>query len=114
MTAEWVQRFCMDLPHVTEAVQWESSLVFKVGGKMFAVAALEPSRVWLSFKCSAEDFAELTERIGIIPAPYLARASWVGLEDESALNTAELKEYLQRAYDVVLAKLPRKVRAELA
>ncbi len=30
------------LPHATEQVQWEDNLVFKVGGKMFAVAALEP------------------------------------------------------------------------
>jgi predicted DNA-binding protein (MmcQ/YjbR family) len=113
MNVEWVQRFCMDLPHATQTVQWEDSLVFKVGGKMFAVAALEPRGVWLSFKCSAEDFAELTERSGIIPAPYLARASWVGLVEEDALNGKELREQLQRAYEMVLAKLPRKVRESL-
>jgi predicted DNA-binding protein (MmcQ/YjbR family) len=112
MTVEWVQRFCMGLPHATEVVQWES-LVFKVGGKMFAVAALEPDRVWLSFKCSAEDFAELTERNGIVPAPYLARASWVGLEDKGALSAAEVQQHLRRAYEFVLAKLPRKIRRTL-
>ncbi len=114
MTLEGVRQFCMSLPHATEAVQWENALVFKIGGKMFAVAALEPTRVWLSFKCSTEDFADLTERIGIIPAPYLARASWVGLEDETALTVAEIEHHLRRAYDIVLAKLPRKVRSTLA
>lgn len=113
MRIEWVQRLCMRFPHATESVQWENALVFKVGGKMFAVASLEPSRVWLSFKCTAEDFAQLTERNGIIPAPYLARASWVGLEDEDALNLAELHQYLRRAYELVLAKLPRKIRSNL-
>jgi len=113
MTVQWVQQFCMALPHVTAAVQWENSLVFKVGGKMFAVAALEPRRVWLSFKCSAEDFPELTERNGIVPAPYLARASWVGLEDERALSAKELQQHLRRAYEVVFAKLPRKIRSTL-
>ncbi len=113
MTVEWVRRFCMGLPHATEAIQWENSLVFKVGGKMFAVVALEPGRVWLSFKCSVEDFAELTERNGVVPAPYLARASWVGLEDEGALSVAELQQHLQRAYDLVLTKLPRKIRSTL-
>jgi predicted DNA-binding protein (MmcQ/YjbR family) len=103
----------MGLPHATEAVQWENALVFKIGGKMFAVASLEPARVWLSFKCTAEDFAQLTERNGIVPAPYLARASWVGLEDEDALSVAELQQCLRRAYELVLAKLPRKIRSSL-
>ena len=80
---------------------------------MFAVAALEPGPVWLSFKCSAEDFADLTERSGIVPAPYLARASWVGLENEDALSLAELQQLLRRAYEIVLAKLPRKIRGSL-
>jgi predicted DNA-binding protein (MmcQ/YjbR family) len=81
MTVDWVRRLCVALPHATEEVLWEDNLVFKVGGKMFAVAALEPGAAWLSFKCSADDFAELAERNGIIPAPYLARANWVALED---------------------------------
>ena len=111
---ERVRRFCTALPHATEAVQWEDSLVFKIGGKMFAVAALEPGRVWLSFKCTPEDFGELTERNGVIPAPYLARASWVALEDGDALSMAELGMYLRRAYEIVRAKLPRRVLSDLA
>ncbi len=93
-------------------MQWES-LVYKIGGKIFAIAALDPGGVWLSFKCSPEEFAELVERPGIIPAPYLARAYWVGLEDEDALAPAELKQRLRTAYDLVFEKLPRKKRAEL-
>jgi len=110
MALDFVRRYCMSLPHAAETLQWES-LVFKIGGKIFAIAALEPSKVWLSFKCSPDDFVELTERAGIIPAPYLARAKWVALETEDALAPGELKQYLQRSYEMVLAKLPRKTRA---
>ena len=53
MKLEWVRRFCAGLPHATESVQWEDDLVFKLGGKMFAVAAVEPRRVWLSFRCTS-------------------------------------------------------------
>ena len=112
MAVDFVRRYCMSLPHATEVMQWES-LVFKIGGKIFAIAALEPGRVWLSFKCSPDDFAELTEREGIVPAPYLARAKWVGLESGDALSTAELKQYLRRSYDLVVEKLPKKARAAL-
>ncbi|MBZ5728377.1 MAG: MmcQ/YjbR family DNA-binding protein [Acidobacteriia bacterium] len=113
MNADWVRRYCMSLPRVTEKVQWEHDLVFKIGGKMFAVAALEPGRVWLSFKCTAEGFGELTERPGIIPAPYMARAQWVALEAEDALPAAELKALLRQSYDLVFARLPKKTQSAL-
>lgn len=81
---------------------------------MFAVMALESAPVSLSFKCSPEDYADLIERPGIIPAPYLARAHWVGLESEDALPRPELQRLLRKAYDLVLAKLPKKTRVALA
>ena len=85
MEIEWVRQFCLSLPHATEQIQWEDDLVFKVGGKMFAVVALEPGPTCMAFKCSAEDFAELVERRGVAPSPYLARAHWVSLESEDVL-----------------------------
>ena len=91
-------------------MQWGSDLLFKVGGKMFAVTPLEPAPVCLSFKASPEDFAELTERPNIIPAPYLARAQWVALETKDALPENELARLLRDSYDMVFAKLPRKTR----
>jgi predicted DNA-binding protein (MmcQ/YjbR family) len=110
MAVDWVRKHCLSFPHVTESVQWGSNLVFKIGGKMFAVADLEPGGVWLSLKCSPEVFADLTEREGIIPAPYLARAQWVALETEDALRPGELKGLLRDSYALVLAKLPKKAR----
>ena len=114
MTLEQVRRYCMGLPHTTETVQWEHDLVFKIGGKMYAVAALEPGDHWISFKCTPEDFADLIERPGAVPAPYLARAQWVALENTKAVDTAELKVLLKRAYETVKAKLPKRTQAELS
>ena len=113
MNVDWVREFCMSLPHSTEKVQWGNDLVFKVGGKMFAVVVLEPAPVWLTFKCTTETFAELTERANIIPAPYVARYKWVALQTKDALRASELKEYLRQSYDLVVAGLPKKVRSAL-
>jgi predicted DNA-binding protein (MmcQ/YjbR family) len=110
---EWVRRHCLSLPHVTEHVQWGSDLVFKVGGKMFAVVPTEPASVWLSFKSSPEEFAELVERPGVIPAPYMARAHWVALETDDALGRLEIRERLKRAYELVFATLPKKTQAAM-
>ena len=113
MDVDFIRRICGKLPHTTEQVQWGNDLVFKVAGKMYAVTCLEPAKVCLSFKCSPEDFADLTERPGIIPAPYMARAQWVALESEDALPAADIRKYLTKSYDLVFAKLPKKTQAEL-
>ena len=77
---------------------------------MFTVLALDTSYGHvMSFKCTPEKFAELTEQDGIVPAPYVARYHWVALERFNALKDAELKSLIRNSYDMVLAKLPRKV-----
>lgn len=108
-----MRQHCLSFPHATENIQWVKDLVFKVGGKMFAVAALEPGEHVFSFKCTPEKYAELVERPGIVPAPYLARSQWVAFERVDALPRAETKELLRVSYDLVFAKLPRKIRGEL-
>ena len=113
MDIEFIRRHCLSLPHTTEQIQWGYDLVFKIAGKMYAVTPTEPAPVWLSFKCSPDDFAELTERQGIRPAPYMARAQWVALEAADTLTPEELRLYLRRSYDLVVAKLPKKVQATL-
>jgi predicted DNA-binding protein (MmcQ/YjbR family) len=110
MKVDWLREVCLSFPGVTEQIQWGNDLLFKVGGKMFAVTPLEPAPVCLSFKASPESFAELTERPNIIPAPYLARAKWVALQTRDALPADELARLLRESYDMVFAKLPKKMR----
>ena len=114
MNAEWLREVCLAFPGASEQIQWGYDLVFKVGGRMFAVTPLEPAPVCLSFKASPENFAELTERPDIIPAPYLARAQWVALQTRDALPAEELTRLLRDSYDLVLAKLPKKIRESVS
>ena len=114
MNIDWIRDLCLSFPQTTEQVQWGDVPVFKVAGKIHALTVLTPAKTWLSFKASPERFAELTERPGIIPAPYLARAKWVALETKDALSTEELALLLRESYDMVVAKLPRKTRETLA
>jgi predicted DNA-binding protein (MmcQ/YjbR family) len=116
MNVAWVRAHCLTLPHTTEEILWGDDLVFKIGGKMYAVVVLGISshNVVMSFKCTPEVFGELVERPGIIPAPYSARMHWVALEREDALPRAEIKRLIRNSYDLVVAKLPKKKQAELA
>jgi predicted DNA-binding protein (MmcQ/YjbR family) len=103
----------MSRPHTTEHILWGDDLVFKIGGKMYAGMPLSPARIRLSFKCTPEDFAELIERPGIIPAPYAARAHWVALQTWDALPRAEIRRLVSLSYQLVFLKLPKKARLEL-
>jgi predicted DNA-binding protein (MmcQ/YjbR family) len=114
MDVDWLREVCMSFAGTTEQIQWGYDLVFKVGGKMFAVTPLEPALVCLSFKASPENFAELTERPNIIPAPYMARAQWVALQTREALTREELSRLLRESYEMVFAKLPKKTQGMIS
>jgi predicted DNA-binding protein (MmcQ/YjbR family) len=110
MDFESIRKVCLSFPGATEDIQWEKDLLFRVGGKMFAVVGLEPEPDNVAFKCTPEEFAELTLRNGIIPAPYLARHHWVSVTDLESLRKPELEKLLRVSYELVLEGLPKKVR----
>jgi predicted DNA-binding protein (MmcQ/YjbR family) len=114
MDLESLRTYCLSLPNATEDVQWGNDLLFRIGGKIFAGAGLDaPSSQVLSFKCTPEKFLELIERDGIGPAPYTARYHWVALERFDVLEERELKNLIEASYQMVLGKLPKKVKAQL-
>ncbi len=112
MDAERLRAHLLSLPHVVETMQWGENLVFwvgdkAIGGKMFALIDLHAGEGPVaSFASGGEHAAELCEREGIVPAPYLARAGWVAAQRWHALRTSEWVEELNHAHGRVLARLP--------
>jgi len=113
MIVDRIQAFALALPHVTVVAQW-GGLVYKVAGKMFLHLHLD-ARVLegITFKCTPEEFDELTEHDGIIQAPYCAKRMWAKIEDFAALPEDQLIARIRRSYDLVVEKLPKKTRAQL-
>lgn len=114
MDIDALRQYCLEFRHTTENVQWGCDLCFKVDGKLFAVTPLEPAPVQLSFKCTPEMFAELCERPGVRPAPYMARAQWVALEQLNTLPDSELRDLIAESYRLVWERLPKKRQKELS
>lgn len=108
MDVETLRDFCRALPAVTEDIKWGNDLCFSVAGKMFCVAGLEGT-LTVSFKVRDEEFDELASSPGMRPAPYVARYRWVLVEEVGRLSRGEWEHYLRQSYDLVRAKLPKKV-----
>ncbi|RDZ27855.1 MmcQ/YjbR family DNA-binding protein [Lysobacter silvisoli] len=102
-------------PGVVEDLKWKEVTVFSVGGRMFCAWRLQgPEPGGLSFRVEDERFLELTERPGFRPAPYLARAHWVNVPQPERLPAAELRALLRRSYELIRARLSKKLQRELA
>jgi len=81
---------------------------------MFCLIAPEEHSIGrISFKSAPEHYDALSRSPGFRPAPYLARAKWVSVDDPKALTDAEMKAYVRRAHAVIAAALSKKKRKEL-
>jgi predicted DNA-binding protein (MmcQ/YjbR family) len=120
MDVERVRMFLLTLPHVVETMQWGDNLVFwvgdkAIGGKMFCLLNLDAGADGvISYPAGLERYAELLEREGVAPAPYMARIFWVAVERWSVLRNAEWESELRAAHAITLAKLPKRTRDVLS
>jgi predicted DNA-binding protein (MmcQ/YjbR family) len=120
MDAERIRAYLVTLPHAVETMQWGANLVFwvgdkAIGGKMFALANLEPDgKAVISYAAGPQRYSELLEIEGVIPAPYMARIYWVAVERWNVFRTPEWEQELLAAHTLTLNKIPPKTRAVLA
>ena len=120
MDVERARAFLLGLPHAVETMQWGDNLVFwvgdkAIGGKMFCLLNLDAGEHGVvSYAAGPERYAELVEREGMVPAPYMARIYWVAVERWDALRNVEWESELRAAHAITLAKLPKGVREVLA
>ncbi|GEP52606.1 hypothetical protein FNO01nite_32780 [Flavobacterium noncentrifugens] len=109
MDIEKIDKICKDLPHVEVEIKWKSDLVYMVARKMFCVIDLEAIPTSVAFKVSNEDFDEISTQINFKPAPYFAQHKWVTVINISEISTIELKKHIVKSYELVKAKLSKKV-----
>lgn len=112
MDIEFLRVICNKFPAVTEDIKWGNDLCFCVGTKMFCVTSLEPP-FKVAFKVRDEEFEELSNSEGFIPAPYMARNKWVLVDDPTRMSKKEWEERIGTSYELISSKLTGKLKAEL-
>jgi predicted DNA-binding protein (MmcQ/YjbR family) len=105
---DWIRACCLSLPDTTEDIQWDT-ILFRIARKIYLLVSPDRTRKSLiCFKCTPEEFGELIEMDGIIPAPYLARNHWVAMTRLDALPRAEVRSRIRQSYDLVRSRLPKR------
>lgn len=109
-----VRSFCLSLNYVTESFPFdESTLVFKVGGKMFALIDIEDANS-INLKCDPEKAIDLRERFHyVLPGYHMNKNHWNTVLFDTSLSSSFLQEMIIHSYQLVWDKLPKKVRLEL-
>lgn len=116
LTLKAYNAFCSGMPGATFVQQWGGAQVWKVGGKVFAIAWFEAGQQpQITFKVSDIGWEVLREAAGCRPAPYMASRGlkWIQSFARPGLSKTELKAYLRASYGMVAAALPKRTRKAL-
>jgi predicted DNA-binding protein (MmcQ/YjbR family) len=114
MNIEEVRQICVAKKGVIEGFPFdETTLVIKVGGKVFALLSLE-SNPWLNLKCDPEKAVDLRERYeDITPGYHMNKKHWNSVRLEGSLPDGLVAELIEHSYQLVYQSLPRKAKEEV-
>lgn len=114
MDLDRFRQHCLRLPGVTEETPFGPDvLVFKVGGKLFALAPLDLFES-VNLKCDPERAVELrAEHPGITPGYHMNKVHWNTVATDGSVPDRLILELVDHSYDLVRASLPKKVREAL-
>ena len=118
MNLETYYEYCLSKKGVTEHFPFdEETLVFKVGGKMFALSSLnewEKGNPSVNLKCNPEYAEELrAEYDDIKPGWHMSKIHWNTIEINREVPDSLIKELIDQSYDLVFKSLTKKVQLEV-
>ena len=115
MDLEQFREYCLSKPRVTEGTPFgETVLVFKVEGKMFALASLDEVPATANLKCDPDRALELRDRYEEVrPGYHMSKKHWNTVQLEGAIPIAEIRQMIDHSYNLVVAGLPKAKRERL-
>jgi predicted DNA-binding protein (MmcQ/YjbR family) len=110
------REYCLRKRGATEGTPFgETVLVFKVAGKIFALAALDGIPATVNLKCDPDLALALRDRYEQVqPGYHMNKKHWNTVEIDSGVPEGELREMIEHSYDLVVRTLPKAQRDQLA
>ncbi len=113
MNIEDLREYCLSKTGATESFPFdETTLVFKVMNKMFAVTDLEDEFA-VVIKCDPEEYLEMRERYEAVGQARYFRGSWNRVLIDGSIAPGQIKSWIDRSYELVVAGLRKKDREAL-
>lgn len=115
MDIEAYRQYCLAKPGVTESFPFDKEvLVFKVMNKMFALTDVTLFTI-INLKCDPERAAELRERYPAVqPGYHMSKQHWNTVLMDGTIGDKLITEWIDHSYDLIVASLTKKLRAESA
>ncbi len=109
------REYCLSKVAATESMPFgEGVLVFKVAGKMFALAALDEIPATVNLKCDPDLALELRYQYEQVqPGYHMNKKHWNTVEIGTGVPEAELRKMIDHSYDLVVRALPKARRDQL-
>ncbi len=115
MNIKSFRTYCLAKPQVTEEFPFgEQTLVFKVAGKLFALTDVDEF-VSINLKCDPEEAALLREQYpAVLPGYHMNKKHWNTVLMDGSLKDTLVTDWIDHSYNLVIAKLPKKVKEKIA
>lgn len=112
MNIEELRDYCIAKPAVTESFPFdESTLVFKVAGKMFLLTDLVDA-FSMNVKNTPEKVIELREQYpSVLPGYHMSKIHWNTVMIDGTISDNLLKEWIDESYNLIVAGFSRKEKA---
>ena len=103
------REYCLSKPRATEGTPFGPDvLVFKVSGKMFALAALDEVPTTVNLKCDPDLALDLRDRYEqVTPGYHMNKKHWNTVEIETGIPDGDLRKMIDHSYDLVANSLPK-------
>ncbi|MGQ8337442.1 MmcQ/YjbR family DNA-binding protein [Sunxiuqinia sp. A32] len=115
MNVEEIREYCITKKGVTESFPFdETTLVFKVMNKMFALLSLD-GELRINLKCDPEHAIDLRERFScVLPGYHMSKQHWNTVMVDGSVASKMILGWIDDSYDLIVASLPKKLKEELA
>ena len=118
MNLETFYEYCLSKKAVTEHFPFDKdTLVFKVGGKMFALSSLsqwEKGQPSANLKCDPERAQVLRAKYDDIqPGFHMSKTHWNTIAINESVSEALVKELIDHSYELVFISLTKKLQNEI-
>ena len=118
MNLETYYEYCLAKKGVTEHFPFDQdTLVFKVGGKMFALSSLkkwELGESAVNLKCDLDRAQELRAQYeGIRPGFHMSKTHWNTIAINQDVSDTDVKELIDHSYELIFKSLTKKIQQDI-